>query len=419
MALRSPRRCGYTPGVSTLALRGAHVWDGVADSPCEVSAVFDDEHVAALGSDAGADESLDVSGCTVIPGLIDAHAHLCFNAASDWRAVYDSDSPGRMLLRMAAAGRSMLEAGITTVRDVGAPTPLALELRQAFADGLAGGPHLLVSGAPVTTTGGHCWFMGGEADGEVELRKAVRSRVKAGVDCIKIMASGGNMTRRTNTFAPQYSVEELRVVVEECQRLRIPLTAHAHGTEGIRAAVEAGVPMIEHCSFSRPGGIDLDELLIARMADQGTVVSPTVSVGYLNWPDDGLRQRRGEVLRAMIARGIQLVMSTDCGIPGVPHKALAGGMQVLCGLAGLTPLETLRLATRTSAATLGLKDRGTLEPGQLADVVVVDGDPTRDLRALERVRCVFKAGALVYERSDETQRRREAEDLSSAVPPPR
>lgn len=395
--------------MTTLALRGAQVWDGIADAPCDTTLVFDGAHVSVLGPDAGGDESLDVSGCTVIPGLIDAHAHLCFNGGSDWRAVYDSDSPGRMLLRMAAAGRSMLEAGVTTVRDLGAPTALALELRQAYADGLAVGPHLLISGAPITTTGGHCWFMGGEADGEVELRKAVRSRVKAGVDCIKIMASGGNMTRRTNTFEPQFSVDELRAVVEECQRLRIPLTAHAHGTEGVRAAVEAGVPMIEHCSFSRPGGIDLDELLIARMADQGTVVSPTVSIGYLNWPDDGLRQRRGEVLRAMLARGIQFVMSTDCGIPGVPHNALAGGMRVLCGLGALTPLETLRLATSTSAATLGLKDRGVLAPGKLADAVVVDGDPTRDLTALDRVRYVFKSGTLVFAASNSPRRHGDTE----------
>lgn len=382
--------------MTTLALRGARVWDGVGDVSSDTTVVFDGEHVGAVAADAGAGESLDVSGWTVIPGLIDAHAHLCFNAASDWRAVYDGDSAGRMLLRMAAHGRAMLEAGITTVRDLGAPTEIALDLRQAFAEGIASGPHLLVSGAPITTTGGHCWFMGGETDGEVELRKAVRERVKAGVDCIKIMASGGNMTRRTNTFAPQYSVDELRAVSEECARLRIPLTAHAHGTEGIRAAVEGGVPMIEHCSFTRPGGIDLDELLIARMAEQSTIVSPTVSVGYRNWPDDGLRQRRGEVLRAMLNRGVQLVMSTDCGIPGVPHAALAGGMQVLSELAACSPLETIKLATSTSASVLGLADRGTLEPGKLADAVVVDGDPTTDLAALERVRYVFKSGALVH-----------------------
>jgi imidazolonepropionase-like amidohydrolase len=238
--------------------------------------------------------------------------------------------------------------------------------------------------------------MGGEADGITALQKAVRERVKAGVDCIKIMASGGNMTRRTNTYAPQYSVDELRAVVDECRRLRIPLTAHSHGTEGVRTAVEAGVPMIEHCSFTRPGGIDLDELLIARIADQRTVISPTVSVGYLNWPDDGLRQRRGEVLRAMLARGVQLIMSTDCGIPGVPHTALAGGMQVLSDLADLPPLETLRLATSTAAATLNLSDRGVLQPGKLADFLVLDGDPTRDLSALTRVRYVFKSGALVH-----------------------
>ncbi len=185
----------------SLILRGGRAWDGVRGTSAEADVVIDEGRIASIGRDAGAGRSIDVSGCTVMPGLIEGHAHLCFNARSDWRAVYDGDSPGRTLLRMAANGRRMLEAGITTVRDLGSPTALAIEMREAFASGLILGPNLLVSGAPITTTGGHCYFMGGEADGELEIRKGVRNRVKAEVDWIKVMATGGNMTRGTNTLA--------------------------------------------------------------------------------------------------------------------------------------------------------------------------------------------------------------------------
>jgi imidazolonepropionase-like amidohydrolase len=313
-----------------------------------------------------------------------------------WRATYDSDSPNRMLLRMAANGRRMLQAGITTVRDLGAPTGLSIEARDAFASGLVPGPDLLVSGAPVTTTGGHCYFMGGEADGELEIRKGVRERVKAGVDWIKVMATGGNMTRGTNTLAPQYTVDELRALVEEAHRLRRRVAAHCHGTAGIRVAVEAGVDMLEHCSFTGRDGIDYDPAVVSAIAAKDIAVSPTVSIGWRNWPDDGRRQQRGAILRDMFAAGCSVVMSTDCGIPGVPHEALAGGMAVLADVAGLSPVETLKLATSRSAALLGLTDRGTIEPGKRADLLVVEGDPTDDLAALDRVRYVIKAGALVF-----------------------
>ena len=375
-----------------VAFRGGRVWDGHAPATHEATVVVAGGTISAVGTDSGAPASVDISGLTIIPGLIEAHAHLCFNAGPDWRAVYDSDTPGRMLLRMAANGRSMLEAGITTVRDLGAPTRLAVELREAFASG----PRLLVAGAPITTTGGHCYFMGGEADGELELRKAVRERVKAGADWIKVMATGGNMTRGTNTLAAQYTIDELRAVVDEARRLKRRVAAHCHGTEGIRVAVEAGVDTLEHCSFTGQGVVDYDPAVTATIVDRGTVVSPTVSVGWRRWPDDGLRQRRGEVLRDMFAQGARFVMSTDCGIPGVPHDALAGGMEVLTEITGLSPVDTLKLATSTSAAELGLTDRGAIALGLLADLVVIDGDPTAGLAALGRVRLVMKGGKVVY-----------------------
>ena len=269
-------------------------------------------------------------------------------------------------------------------------------MRDAFASGLAPGPDLLVSGAPITTTGGHCWFMGGEADGELELRKAVRARVKAGVDWIKVMATGGQMTRGTNTLAAQYSVDELRAVVEEAHRLGRRVAAHCHGTAGIRAAVEAGVDSLEHCSFMGRAGMDRDDALIDRMAANGTVVSPTISIGYRRWRDDGQRKQRAELTRRLLSAGCRVIASTDCGIPSVPHSALGAGLEVLAELGGLTPVQALRLATSTSAELLGLPDRGVLEPGRRADLLVVSGDPTRDLAALSRVRYVVKGGEVVF-----------------------
>jgi imidazolonepropionase-like amidohydrolase len=384
--------------MSALILRGGRAWDGLAAATVEANVVIDEGKVVAIGADAGAAETIDISGCTVIPGLVEAHAHLCFNARSDWRQVYDSDTPGRMLLRMAANGRRMLEAGITTVRDLGAPTDLAIEVRRAFADGLAAGPDLLVAGAPITTTGGHCYFMGGEADGELEIRKAVRERVKAGCDWIKVMAGGGNMTAGTNLFAPQYSVDELRACIEEAHRLRRKVTAHCHGVEPIRTAVEAGVDMLEHCSFQAPRGYEYDPALAQQIVAKGIVVSPTTSIGYHTWADDGRKQQRKEIMRNLTSIGANLIMSTDCGIPGVPHEALAGGIDVIHELTGLSAVETLKLATSHSATTLGLNDRGTIEPGKRADLLVVASDPTIDLSALEHVRYVLKAGEVVAAR---------------------
>ena len=368
------------------------VWDGIADEAIRADVLVSEGKIEAVGDGFAGDRSLDVSGLTILPGLIEAHAHLCFDATQGWRATYDSDSSHRMLLRMAANGRKMLQAGITTVRDLGAPTGLAVELRDAVANGMTEGPRLIVAGAPITTTGGHCWFMGGECDGVEGIRKAVRERVKAGVDVIKVMASGGNMTPRTNPFEPQFTVEELRACVGEAHRLRRKVTAHAHGIAGVRVAVEAGVDCIEHCSFTVPGGYEFDRDLIRRIADEGIVVSPTVSIGYRRWPDDGLRQRRAEILSEMLASGCRVVMSTDCGIPNVPHEALAAAMDVFAEATVSRPVDVLRLTTSRSAELLDLKDRGTIEPGKLADLLVVDGNPLESLLDLERVRMVIKGG---------------------------
>ena len=375
-------------------LRGGRAWDGRSDTARETAVAVD----GAIAGSAGPGESIDISGCTVVPGLMEAHAHLCFNGEANWRQVYDADSPVGMALRMAGNGRTMLEAGITTVRDLGAPTATSIEVRDAFAKGLVAGPDLLVAGAPITTTGGHCHFMGGEADGELEVRRAVRERVKAGCDWIKVMATGGNMTRGTNTLAAQYTVPELRACIEEAHRLRLRVAAHCHGTAGIRAAVEAGVDMLEHCSFTGEGRIDFDPAVVDAIADKGIIVSPTVSIGWRKWADDGLRRARAEALKTMFARGCKVIMSTDCGIPGVPHAALAGALDVLSEYAAMPPVEALKLATSRAAELLDLPDRGVIAEGKRADLLVVEGDPLSDLLALRRVRLVVKAGEIVFRR---------------------
>ena len=321
-------------------------------------------------------------------GLIEAHTHLAFNAQPDWRAVFGNpDLP---------AAQRMVRAGITTVRDLGAPTALAVSLRDALRDELLDGPDLLVAGAPVTTTGGHCWFMGGEADGIEGVRTAVRERAKAGVDWIKVMASGGNMTPGTNVYAPQYTVEELRALVDEARRLNRRVTAHAHGVRGIEAAIAGGVDMIEHCSFQSPEGADADLEVIASIADAGVRVSPTISPGTARFKGTDRWERRARLTRALLDAGCELVMSTDSGIPNAPHDELGFAMGLLQELSGLSAFEVLRLATSTSAERLGFHDRGRVEVGMRADLLVVEGDPTADLAALQRVQLVVAGGRVVH-----------------------
>lgn len=367
------------------------MWDGLDGASAAGDVHIEGQQIAVSAGEAA--RVLDVSGCTVLPGLIEGHTHLAFNAQPDWRGVYDADSRERMLLRMQGHAMVALRSGITTVRDLGAPTDLAVKLRDAIRGGLVAGPDLVVAGAPVTTTGGHCWFMGGEADGELGVRVAVRQRVKAGVDWIKVMASGGNMTPGSNPFAAQYSVAELSAIVEEAHRLDRRVAAHAHGVTGIEVAVEAGVDVLEHCSFQTAAGSVKDLSVIAEIARKGILVSPTIS-GRLLGQADRFPQR-ADLVRALFEAGCDIFMSTDSGIPGLPHDDIVRALRTMQAMTAQTAVEVLRLATSTSARLLRLPDRGTIAPGQRADLLVVEGDPTRDLEALDHVRAVVAGGRLV------------------------
>jgi imidazolonepropionase-like amidohydrolase len=381
-----------------LAIRAARGFDGASAQLIERPLVLvEDGRIVAVesgGVEPPAEaETVEFGDATLLPGLIDAHVHLGFDAGADPVAQMLADSDATLLLRMRLAARRALAAGITTVRDLGDRSYLGLTLRDWFNSGGEPGPAILAAGPPITVTGGHCHFMGGEADGELEVRRAVRAHVKAGVDVIKIMATGGHMTRGTNPSVPQYSVDELRAAVEEAHRLDRQLTAHAHGPSGIAAAVEAGVDCIEHCSFRVSGGRQPEPRLVERIAERGIAVSPTV--GFLGQPGP-LFESFVPILEHMHRAGVRLVASTDGGVSANrPHDVLPHAIAFLAH-AGLSNAEALAAATSVAAEVIGVADRtGRLQVGKDADLLAVAGNPLGDTAALLHVKAVFRAGRRV------------------------
>tara|TARA_B100000700_G_C15063188_1_gene867433 strand:+ start:15305 stop:16462 length:1158 start_codon:yes stop_codon:yes gene_type:complete len=380
--------------MKNLSIYGAKVWVGDSEPPKEKILHVSD----GIFTENPTDDAIEVnaSGLVIIPGLIEAHAHLCLNAGEDWEEVQNNDSSTSMSLRMIENAQKMLRAGITTIRDLGAPTELAVSLRNSINEGIVTGPELFVAGAPITTTAGHGNFWNGEADGELGVRIAVRERIKAGVDWIKVMASGGNMTPGSNTARAQYSIDEMKAIVEESHRLGTSVTAHAHGAEGIRHALAGGVDMIEHCTFQTESGSEPIPEVISDIISSQTIVSPTLTGSLALQKGTELYEKRSELTRQLVDGGAKIVMSTDCGIPGTPHEYLSHALETMRDMSGLSAIETLRLATSTSAHLLSLKDRGKIKVGFRADLIALNGDPTNNLAALREINFVMSGGSFVH-----------------------
>jgi imidazolonepropionase-like amidohydrolase len=343
-----------------------------------------DAHVVELG---------DV---TLLPGLVDCHVHLGMSGSADATGSELADGDAELACRMVNSARRLLDAGVTTARDLGCRGEIASAVRDAVRDGLVPGPRLLVANAPITVTGGHAWRMGGEADGALEVARQVRIRSKQRSDVVKIMATGGFMTAGSRPWEARYTEDELRACVEEAHRLGMPVTTHALGVEGIRRAVEAGVDMIEHCGWVTEEGSRFDPEIAATIAATGVVVCPTMNTACLADPyfcpwDD--RDALLANLRGMLAAGVELVAGTDAGIGLVPFENYADGLDVLAD-AGMSNRAVIGAATHRAAAALGLGSvTGRLAVGLAADAVAVEGDPTEDLGALHRPVRVFAAGA--------------------------
>jgi imidazolonepropionase-like amidohydrolase len=350
---------------------------------------------------------IDASAFTVMPGLIDCHVHLVFSAGTNPLRDLGLEDDQQLLLRSVAAARQALRAGITTVRDLGGRGGVTFRLRDAIASGLLRGPRILAAGSPITITGGHCHFLGLEADDEAGVRAAARSQLKAGATCLKIMATGGRMTPGTNVGRAQFSVAELSAAVDEARRAHAPIAAHAIGTDGIRNAAQAGVDTIEHCSWlGKTPSVEFDERAAARMAEQQTAAVPTLDtvVGAMKAGSmsPGLREHislRSEILgslRRMRQLGVPIVTGTDAGVGWTPFDSLALEVELLVNDVGLAPLEAIQSATSGAARAIGLAESvGTVAVGRTADLIAVDGDPSLDVGALRNVWLVLQAGSVV------------------------
>ncbi|MFN2557387.1 MAG: amidohydrolase family protein [Nitriliruptorales bacterium] len=392
------------------ALRGARLFDGVSRTLVEHALVLIEDGRIREVAGGGVEppegvEIIELGDVTLLPGLFDCHVHLGFDASLDPAGRMNAEDDSSIALRMRLSAQRTLAAGVTTVRDLGDRAFLGVTLREWFARGEEIGPEVVAAGPPLTVTGGHCYFMGGEVDGELAVRRAVRSWFRRGVDVIKIMAGGGVLTPGIDPFTPQFSLPELRAAVEEAHRFGRKVTAHAHGVEVVRQAVEAGVDGIEHGGCMTLEGAQADPALLDRLAEKEIVVCPTLAMLPAEAlaglpPLPSLIASHLDAMKSVIAQmhraGVRLIAGSDAGVgPAKPHDLLPHAILDLADI-GLSTVEALRAATSLAAATCGLGDRkGRLEPGKDADILAVAGNPLTNLAALLDVRGVLRAGRWV------------------------
>jgi len=371
-------------GQATVLIRDGKISDLDASGaqPPEGAQVFD------FGPDA-----------CVLPGLIDAHVHLSFDASADVVTSLADRDDIALLDHMEAAAMRALHAGVTTVRDLGDRKYLSLKLSDRGPS--AELPHILASGPPITTNGGHCYFLGGEAEGAAALRAAVLERAERGCDVVKVMVSGGNLTAGSRPHESQYDLATLRIVVDEAHRAGLPAAAHVHGAQAVADAVEAGFDTLEHVTFFTADGVDADPALLDRIAASGVVVSVTAgNVPNAPAPHPAIAQRMAAILAnhgRMFRAGATMVPGTDAGVsPGKPHDVLPHALRALVERLGMTPLQALRAATSIPAGALGLEGaKGRIAAGADADVLVVRGDPLTDIGSVTDVEAVYRAGVRV------------------------
>lgn len=400
-----------TPQEELIVLRAARMLDvqtGRIISPAVV--VIEKDRIKSVNPPSvPRGQLIDLGNVTLLPGFIDMHTHLSFDIEGAWLHRAVTDTAGDNALRGARNARNTLMAGFTTVRDVGSNDFVDVALMRAIDQQFIPGPRVFPAGHSIGITGGHCDTTGyapgvqehgpeqGVADGTEGVLKAVRYQIKHGAKVIKICATAGVLSLEGPVGAQQLSETELRVIVEEAARHGVKVAAHAHGTEGIIAAVRAGVASIEHGSV-------LNDEAMRLMKERGTYLVPTSYLGQVIRLEALPPPIRGKAeyilplarqsLQLAIKSGVKIAFGTDAAV--IPHGQNAKEFGVLVER-GMTPIEAIRTATVNAADLLGVNDRGNIAPGLLSDIVAVPGNPLDNIRVLEDVRFVMKGGT-VYKR---------------------
>ncbi len=343
-----------------------------------------------------------LSAACVTPGLVNAHVHLVGSGEPNTMSAVATMTQNQLMLAAVTNAAKSLRAGVTAVRDLGSPLGIAQAVREAIESGAVPGPRMRAAGRALCMTGGHGWFVGRQVDGPWDARKAIREELFAGADCIKVIATGGVLTKGAVPGNAQLLPEELDAAISEAHRHGLRVAAHAIGTEGIKNALRAGIDSIEH-------GHMLDDEAIALFKARNTYLVPTLAAPscIMDHMHDGTQpawvvEKAGRVNEAMLVNirrayeaGVKIAGGSDAGTPYNDHDNYAYEVELMHRLLGMSPQQALHAATAVAADLLGTH-RGVLEPGEPADLVLFARDIADDIRTLREPQAVIKAGTTIF-----------------------
>ncbi len=381
-----------------MIVRAGVLYDGTLEPPKRnVDLIVEDGRVKEIRAAQG---PCELEAACVTPGLVNAHAHLEGSGEPDMMGMIQMTTPNQRLLRAVENACKSIKAGVTTIRDVGSSNRIAPDVHEAIEEGRIPGPRMRTAGAVLCMTGGHGWPIGRAIDSPYDARKAVREQMWIGADCIKLIATGGVLTKGAVPGNAQLAPDELSAAIEEAHRHGLRVAAHAIGTQGIKNALRAGIDSIEH-------GTLLDDECIALFKERGVYLVPTLSAPtcimahledgqqprYIVEKARGLNEVMLKNIRNAYESGVRIAGGSDAGTPYNYHENYAQEVELMWSLLGMTPQQALHAATNVAAELVGLH-KGILAIGEPADALLLRADAGEDVRALREPQLVLKAGLI-------------------------